>query len=359
MSQRTTFQKIYTVMLFTALLIALGLGFYSPAKRVFMSYRTNLRKALDTPVQSAEINPDDPIEYVDKIKPIIEIEQISGSSTDSNVDLMIYSSKKLASPESLEFIEKNESYKYKYRISGLDYGYNDIAIEFIDFAGNRKSETASIFNTNSSTYVIAPFPNAKLIADGNNILSPVSKQYRLSRDYEPEDLAYLGSSGIPSLSSSHRLRTEALSALKKMYIDMQKLGLNITITSAYRSYHDQEVTYIYWTNYNGGSTAAADTISARPGHSEHQLGTVVDIVNSETDYKLSKEFDETQAGKWLMQNAYKYGFALSYPENSESITGYTYEPWHWRYIGVGEAADFHKSGLTLFEYLSNQYLEKI
>src|SRR5690606_1306605 len=122
------------------------------------------------------------------------------------------------------------------------------------------------------------------------------------------------------------------------------------VLSAYRSYGTQASTYQYWVNYNG-SQVAADQISARPGHSQHQLGTTVDFTTSEIGDRLGSEFDNTKASQWLLSNAYKYGFVISDPEGEVGVTGYGHESWHWRYIGVSSAEEMVHSGLVLEEYL--------
>jgi D-alanyl-D-alanine carboxypeptidase len=96
-------------------------------------------------------------------------------------------------------------------------------------------------------------------------------------------------------------------------------------------------------------------VSARPGHSEHQLGTTADISNADVGYRLTEEFGETPAGRWLAENAWRYGFVLSYPEGAEAVTGYKYEPWHFRWVGEAAAAAVRDSGLTLHEWLLREW----
>jgi len=128
-----------------------------------------------------------------------------------------------------------------------------------------------------------------------------------------------------------------------------RLGDDIYVRSAYRSYAEQERTFAYWVDVLG--EAEARRVSAEPGHSEHQLGTAADLTTADVGYDLTEAFAETPAGRWLAENAYRYGFALSYPVGAEPVTGYAYEPWHYRYIGPDQAAAWRSSGLTLVEYL--------
>lgn len=153
----------------------------------------------------------------------------------------------------------------------------------------------------------------------------VNKTYPVPADYNP---------GIDP---------EAQSAFNKMQSDAAALGLNIYISSGFRSYDYQAGLYQRYVNRSG--QAEADRYSARPGHSEHQTGLAFDL-NSITD-----EFKDTDEGKWVTENCQDYGFIIRYPADKESVTGYMYEPWHIRYLGVDTAKAVHDSGLCLEEYL--------
>ncbi len=132
----------------------------------------------------------------------------------------------------------------------------------------------------------------------------------------------------------------------KAFLVMQQAaaaeGINLFIISGFRSYEMQQATYQGWVNRYGKEYA--DTISARPGHSEHQTGLAMDL-NS-----LQFAFADTKEGRWLAQNCWKYGFIIRYPEDKEDITGYKYEPWHVRYLGEDLAKKVYESGLCLEEY---------
>ena len=121
------------------------------------------------------------------------------------------------------------------------------------------------------------------------------------------------------------------------------LGLNLSLISGFRSYELQNSVYNNYVSWYG--QASADTFSARPGHSEHQTGLAFDIG------KLENSFGETASGKWLAENCHLYGFIIRYPKGKQNITGYKYEPWHVRYLGVDIATKVKNSGLTLEEYL--------
>lgn len=155
----------------------------------------------------------------------------------------------------------------------------------------------------------------------------VNKTYPLPESYNPGDLT-----------------TETMDAFKKMQADAwSDKQLNLWIQSGFRSYSLQESLYTRYVNRDGRE--AADTYSARPGHSEHQSGLAFDI------NIIDDSFDGTPEAVWVAENCYKYGFVIRYPKGKEDKTGYKYEPWHLRYLGVDFATELYNSGLCLEEYL--------
>lgn len=141
----------------------------------------------------------------------------------------------------------------------------------------------------------------------------------------------------------------ANAALTKMIAAAKQEGITLFIKSGYRSYETQKTIYNNYVARDG--VAAADRYSARAGHSEHQTGLAFDL-NS-----LDQSFGQTPEGKWLAANCHKYGFIIRYPEGKENVTGYMYEPWHVRYLGVDVATKVFESGKCLEEYLgiTSQY----
>jgi len=183
---------------------------------------------------------------------------------------------------------------------------------------------------------------------GDNLLVLINKHIRLPENYQPADLVPIDGK-IAVTRSGMRLRNEAASALAQMAATGGQEGLNLIATSAYRSYWEQQATFSYWVKAAG--LAAAERFSARPGHSQHQLGTAVDFTSESVGKGLTDTFAKVGEGAWLANNAYKFGFVISYPAGKEAITGYTYEPWHYRYIGKDNAAKMIQSGLILEEFL--------
>ncbi len=149
--------------------------------------------------------------------------------------------------------------------------------------------------------------------------------------------------GLPENFAVTELNPLALSSFNKLSSDAALLGLNIRCSSGFRSYATQQTLYNNYVASDG--VAAADTYSARPGHSEHQTGLAIDV-NS-----ISDDFLGTPECEWLAKNAHRYGFIIRYPKGKEDKTGYRYEPWHIRYLGVETATAVYNSGLCLEEYL--------
>ncbi len=180
--------------------------------------------------------------------------------------------------------------------------------------------------------------------DGNDLLALVSKHTTLGQ-YEADDLVNIPTSMTGG--RNRRIRELVFPDLLEMIEAAAEDGVTLTVVSAYRSYESQENIFSRYAEQHGEE--AANRFSARPGQSEHQLGTTVDF--GDTPHDWSAQFADTPAGQWLRQNAHYFGFAMSYPRDKEHITGYIFEPWHYRYIGREAALEWHESGLTLFEYL--------
>ncbi|KGR75867.1 D-alanyl-D-alanine carboxypeptidase [Ureibacillus manganicus DSM 26584] len=159
-----------------------------------------------------------------------------------------------------------------------------------------------------------------------------NKKYPLPKDYNPGEDA------------------EALAALNDMSEAARNAGFELTAFSTFRSFDYQSNLYNRYVTRDGKDNA--DRYSARPGYSEHQTGLAFDIGEvGREDVWLTSEFGETEAGKWLVENAHKYGFILRYPKGKENITGYMYESWHFRYLGIPLATEVKESELTLEEFL--------
>lgn len=160
-------------------------------------------------------------------------------------------------------------------------------------------------------------------------LRRADKEKALPADYEPGDLVSLTEYPFALSRRDLRLRKPAAEAAREMDAAAKANGVTLVFSSAYRSYSYQEQVYARHVREMGQS--AADRVSARPGHSQHQLGTVVDFGS------IDNSFAESEAGLWMAANAGRFGFSLSYPKGAENVTGYDWESWHFRYVGKDAA----------------------
>lgn len=176
----------------------------------------------------------------------------------------------------------------------------------------------------------------KNVTNPDSVYVLCNKYNRLPEDYVPPEYQNAGGRAL-------FLRNEAQAQFDIMRADAAKSGINIYIVSGYRSYAVQDQIY---RNYKQRDPNGADKYSARPGHSEHQTGLAADLNTASS----SAHFEATKEFAWLLGNAHNYGFILRYPEGKEWLTGYMFEPWHWRYVGAKAAAEIKKSDITFDEY---------
>ena len=169
---------------------------------------------------------------------------------------------------------------------------------------------------------------------------------RVPKGYAPPDLVGVGTAGI---AGGGKIRAVAIDDLRAMAEAAAAAGATIGVQSAYRSYASQEQVFAHWVNVHG--YARALQLSARPGHSEHQLGVAIDFRSEPGGSPFNGDWATTAAGKWMKAHAWEYGWLMSYPRNKLKIACYDYEPWHYRYVGRELAAEIHASGLTPREYL--------
>ena len=176
----------------------------------------------------------------------------------------------------------------------------------------------------------------------------VNKFNYLDSSYIPNNLELLDNSYA---KSGIYLVKEAKDNIERLISDAKEDGMNIRVISAYRSYTYQENLYNNYVKNDGVENA--DTYSARPGYSEHQTGLVVDVTKA---YDNFNNFENTDEYNWMLENASNYGFILRYPKDKENITTYSFEAWHYRYVGVELAKKIKASNLTFDEYYA-RYIE--
>ena len=204
-----------------------------------------------------------------------------------------------------------------------------------------------------SIILISPFhkknhfyKNIKMINNPENLDILVNKNNKLDKNYVPNDLELID---INYAYENKYLRKEAKEMFEKLSKDAKKEGYRIVATSTYRDYDYQDNLYKYYVKEK--RKKYADLCSARAGHSEHQTGLAVDVAGSNDSYD---DFEDSIEFNWMKENAHKYGFILRYPKGKEKITGFKYEPWHYRYIGIDIATEIYEKDITLEEYKNDR-----
>ncbi|NLC08162.1 MAG: M15 family metallopeptidase [Syntrophomonadaceae bacterium] len=183
-----------------------------------------------------------------------------------------------------------------------------------------------------------------------DLLILVNKTNSLPADFVPPDLVkpdipFCFQEDLPK----KYLRREAAQAISRLIRQAQRENIHIYGVSAYRSYQTQKDIFTRKARELGEKEA--NRLSAYPGQSEHQTGLAIDLTSSRVGFKLTQNFGSTPEGRWLSQNAADFGFIIRYPAGKEHITGYSYEPWHLRYVGVEAAQVIADKKITLEEYL--------
>jgi D-alanyl-D-alanine carboxypeptidase len=230
------------------------------------------------------------------------------------------------------------------------------------FIGSADSEQKNVSNGTQKSHenllnLKAVYFNNIKVVDGKstiqnpaNVLALVNKYNYLPNNYIPNDLVR------PNVEFSFTdlklekayMRKEAAAALEQMFKDAKNSGIELCAVSGYRAYSRQKNLFDAEVNHVG--EVQAEQAVAIPGTSEHQTGLAMDITGKSTELHLTEGFANTKEGKWLAQNAHRFGFILRYPKGKEGITHYEYEPWHFRYVGIKAATIMFKKNWTLEEY---------
>lgn len=185
--------------------------------------------------------------------------------------------------------------------------------------------------------LLAPLPRDVPPQDLSEIgREPVDRYRGISARYIPPDLEAISHAYDPEVA--YRLRRESARAYERMVAAAKKDGIKLEVVSAYRSYEKQREIYLRKIKRSGWN----QTTVAKPGHSEHQLGTVVDLTDGNASTLLRASFGQSRAGRWLLQRAPDFGFAISYTSANRHKTGYSPEPWHYRYFGIESAPQRHR-----------------
>jgi len=240
-----------------------------------------------------------------------------------------------------------------------EYYYNDNSLEDA-YMNTTNNLNTSDNDKHSNDYL--KYNSISLDTEPDSISVFVNKEYTLPESYVPENLVtpdvnFFGT----NTGGKNMLREEAATALEKMFDDASDEGISLYGVSGYRSYARQKE--IYEKNVRLRGSKSTNKVSASPGHSEHQTGLAIDISSKSLGENLADEFADTPEGKWIAKNCYRYGFIVRYPKGAEKITGYSYEPWHIRYVGTELSEYIYNEDITLEEYfgysLDDYYLDSI
>ncbi len=373
-------KRILILILFLLIILSIGIylivpkryGYQKDVINVFKedNYYEKIKetKKYSKTLETAVIENNYKKEYFDEY---LDINYVEENNFINNINKLLdlgYKNKDINTfyekvPKSIDVITSNKYDKNIINYISLDYFKEENLDRYIkyDFIDTKSVYDTTILKEKYNYEDTVTFVNAYLDKDyySNDIpLSKdkaskldviVNKYYKLDKDYEPEDLTIINSKFA---SGTQKLRKEAADKFEEMASDMLKENLKIYAGSTYRSYSYQEGLYNRYVKKDGFKEA--ETYSARAGYSEHQLGLAVDIVNGKWNYLSEGDKEYT----WLINNSYKYGFILRYPHESEYITGYVFEDWHFRYLGIELATKVYESKLTYDEYIARGMLKE-
>lgn len=240
-------------------------------------------------------------------------------------------------------IKKQKPNSFDSQLIKSEYYNKKYKTRYINYYKNNKSLNINQLIINVNIGLDYPFyENIKKTDLTKNNLILVNKYNYLEKTYIPNNLEILDEQYA---NKNMKLSHPAKVAFEELSKNAKKENLNIIAMSTYRSYTYQNTLYNNYVIKDGKTLA--DTYSARPGHSEHQTALAIDVYNKSLSYT---EFEQTKEFIWIKENAHKYGFILRYPKGKEHITGYQYEPWHYRYIGIDEATYIYNHNITFEEY---------
>jgi zinc D-Ala-D-Ala carboxypeptidase len=211
-----------------------------------------------------------------------------------------------------------------------------------------------VFQSQDSAYLKGS--SSKTIAFPEDTLVLVNKSNCLPEEYIPRDLTIPSVKFTPDVSKDNKLmRREAAESLEAMFKTALSEGVELYCVSGYRSYSSQDK--LYDKRVKSQAISVSSKYVAEPGQSEHQTGLAMDVTNKlGLTTSQGSSFGDTPEGKWLENNGHRFGFIIRYPRGKEGITGYAYEPWHIRYVGIDAAEEIWSRGITLEEYASSKSL---
>lgn len=278
-----------------------------------------------------------------KYKQTYEYKLISTGYTREEVSEILKNFKE----DDYEFFLENEVNKNYIKLTKEKYYLSKNFYKYIDYMNNNKKLDLSTVVRNINIHLDNKFYSTNYKTDiSKDNLMLVNKYYLLDESYNPDDLVTISRDYSWGDLGSQVTRKITYDAFLELWQDAKDNGYYLMISSSYRTYNEQKIVYDNYKKKRGEKYA--DSIAARPGSSEHQTGLTLDIFSKENSNKNT--FWDTEVSKWLMNNAYKYGFILRYPEDKVNVTGYNYESWHYRYVGKEAAKYIYDNNITFEEY---------
>ena len=218
---------------------------------------------------------------------------------------------------------------------------------YIKYLKNNPRKNIEMIVRDVNVHLDHKFYEVKFNTDtSKDIEMMVNKYYLLDEKYAPDDLVYISQKYAWGDKNSKQVRRVCYDAFIEMWNSAMESDIYLMINSSYRSFNEQKKVYDSFEKERGKNYA--DSIAARPGASEHETGLALDIFSIKNSNK--KTFEDSPEALWLKDNAYKFGFVLRYPKGKENITGYDYEPWHYRYVGKKAAKYCYENDITFDEY---------
>lgn len=243
---------------------------------------------------------------------------------------------------------KNEVNENYIKLLNEKYFLKKNFYKYIEYMNQNKKMDLTTIVRNINIHLDKKFYEEELNADTSKDTSIlVNKFYLLGSDFAPADLVSVPQTYAWGDKGSQMIRKVAYDAFLEMWkAANEEQGYYLMVSSSYRSYQEQEIIYNNYKKNRGQKYA--DSIAARPGASEHQTGLTLDIFSKLNNNKNT--FKDTDTAKWLEDNSYRFGFILRYPEDKVNVTGYSYEAWHFRYVGKEIAKYIHENNITFEEY---------
>ena len=359
--RRKKVKKSFKLLITFTLILVIGLGGYFIYNNLFKDDTSPVSSEIEKLMQEANISKDKyskTLEYVllnniydekylDEYADIEFQESNNFSSILTTFLPLGYSGKEIN--YIMKLSEKNIE-----KLSEIDYIDISNYYEFSNFDVNKIDRYNSYYEDNDYSYKdVITYVNINLdlpvytdtteVADPNDLLVLVNKYHYLPDGYKPSDLAYLPG----AYGNNVPMREVIIEPFKELQAAAEEeIGVNFMPTTAFRDYNFQRTLYNNYVASDG--VTAADTYSARPGYSEHQTGLSIDLKNTAISGS-TRLTDENY--EWLSNNAYRFGFIIRFPEDKTNITGYQFENWHIRYVGLDAAKIIYEEDLTLEEYI--------